>query len=241
MFIVLLATGALLALVGGVLFLYDACRIHWLWAVGSLLVPFVNIVCLVKHWAATKRGFIIGLFALPFLVGAFVNAPKVGSKFSLSAVAGKPGESGRDPFWNAMQRARDAVGKTQVSRQDAVLSANPNAATTNAVAPIAQPSQTHPFSPLGQSTATPLTAAPVASSKAPKPTPKPTLNQRLASNRAAFKELETQFAAMNVKRKALPKNDTKAIASFNLDAKVYADKLAATRSEQAILLELTPH
>ena len=223
MFIVFLAIGALLALVGGGLFLYDAFRIHWLWAAGSLvLAPFVNIVCLVKHWAETKRGFVISLFALPFFVGAIQNAPQAAPHGK--TVAGKPGASGRDPFWNAMQRARDAVSKTQTSRQDAVLSANPNAATTNAVvAP--------------QSTATPLTSATAPKSE-PKPTPKLTLPQRLAQNRAAFKELETQFATMNGKRKALPKNDSKAIASFNLDAKNYADKLAAARSEQAILLEL---
>ncbi len=229
MFLVLLAIGALLFFIGGLLFLIDAFRIHWGWGVGSIFVPFVNIICLIKHWAETKRGFLISLFGIPFLLGAILNAPKpVVGPHSTATKPGASALSNNDPFWNAMQRARDAVSKTQASRQDvpttnAVLSAKPNAAPV-AVAPA-------------QSTATPLTS-PAATSIA-KPTPKPTLPQRLAANRATFKALETQFAALQTKRKALPKkNNAHEVAAFNLDAQAYADQLASARSEQAILLEL---
>lgn len=224
MFLVLLAIGALFLLIGAVLFLIDAFRIHVLWGIGSMCVPGVHLICLIKHWAETKRGFLISLFAIPFLVGAMLNAPKMNAK----TVAGKPGASGNDPFWNAMQRARDAVSKTQASRQDvltnnAVLSAKPNAVPV-AAAPA-------------HSTATPLTSPPAP--PIAKPTPKPTLPQRLAANRATFKALETQFAALQTKRKALPKkNNAHEVAAFNLDAQAYADQLAAARSEQQILLEL---
>ncbi|MEO7933585.1 MAG: hypothetical protein ABIT76_10550 [Chthoniobacterales bacterium] len=204
MYFVLIIIGGFLAVFGGLTFIIDAFRVHWGWGLAVIFIPFANIVCLIKHWAETKRGFLLTLLALPFLVGAFFMMPKAGAKDA----SGKP-EKMNDPFYNAMQRARDAAAKVKNSRNEEASIYTP--------APV-------------ESTATPLATA--------APTPMLTLPQRLASNRATFKKLESDFAALTAKRKALPKNDSKAIAAFNLDAKAYADKLAEARSEQAILLEL---
>ncbi len=212
MYIALLVLGSILALVGSLLFLIDAFRVHWGWGLGALFFPPANIVCLIKHWTATKRGFLISLLALPFLAGGLVLLPKTGGL----KVASQP-EKVNDPFFNAIQKARAAMVKVEKSREEGGP-ANPNPAAS-----------------------APTVSAPAASvptvDQTP-PTPPATLVQRLANNRAAFKSLETEFAELARKRQALPKNDSKAIAAFNLDAKAYADKLSATRSEQAILLEL---
>lgn len=209
MFLALLIIGGFLSVLGGIVFIIDAFRVHWGWGLSVMFIPLANIVCLIKHWAATKRGFLLTLLALPFLAGALFVMPKN----ELSKSASKP-EKINDPFFNAMQKARAAMGKVQESRNETVPSP---------VVTPASPSQTNQ----SLATATPLSAVPTL-----------TLSQRLGNNRASFKSLEADFATMNNKRKALPKNDSKAIAAFNLEAKAYADKLAEVRSEQAILLEL---
>ncbi len=134
--------------------------------------------------------------------------PKAGAKDA----SGKP-EKINDPFYNAMQRAREAAAKVKNSRNEEVSVATPA---------------------LAESTATPMESRPPVVTAAPILT----LPQRLANNRAVFKKLGNDFAALSAKRKALPKYDSQAIAAFNLDAKAYADNLAEARSEQAILLEL---
>lgn len=209
MFFYLLIFGGFLSVFGGVIFIVDAFRVHWGWGLSVIFIPLANIVCLIKHWAETKRGFLLTLLALPFFAGAFFAMPK-----NEAGKAVNKSEKINDPFFNAMQKARAAISKVQASRSENVPSPGVSSAS---------PSQTN----VSLATATPLSPIPVL-----------TVSQRLGNNRASFKSLEADFATLNNKRKALPKNDSKAIAAFNLEAKAYADKLAEIRSEQAILLEL---
>ncbi|HEX8372468.1 MAG TPA: hypothetical protein VF585_06790 [Chthoniobacterales bacterium] len=207
MFYVLLGIALLFLVVGLLVFLIDAARIHWLWAVGSLLIPVVYVVCLFKHWAATKRGFFINLFAIPFIIGAYFCVPPAFAK----AVAGKAADDGKTPYFQAIERSRGVVEKVEKSREESA----PEAAPTATPAPVS----------------TTVTMAPTLP-------PVLTLAQRLAKNRGAFKDLEREFAALNAKRQALPKNNSKAIAAFNVQAKAYTDKLAQLRAEQDLLLGL---
>ncbi len=188
MYFVLIIIGGFLAVFGGLTFIINVFRS--------------------EHRAELKRGFLLSLLALPFLAGAFFMMPKAGAKDA----SGKPDRI-NDPFYNAMQRAREAAAKVKNTRTKEVSVSTPAPA---------------------ESTATPLESRPPAAT----PAPILTLPQRLANNRLEFKKLESDFAALSAKRKALPKNDSQAIAAFNSDAKAYADNLAEARSEQAILLEL---
>lgn len=217
MFYVLLSVGGLLLSIGFILFLIDSFRVHPLWCIGSVCVPFVYFVCLIMNWQQTKRGFLISLFGYPFIIGAILNA----SSLQPQKGGAKMVATHNDPFLNAINRARDVVEKVRWSRQDVV------------VAPTPKPGSP---APVAEANATPMEKT--AISIAPAPTPVLTLNQRLANNRASFKALEGQFATLATRRKTLPKNDSSAIAAFNAEAKNYADKLAETRAEQADLLEL---
>ena len=221
MFFALFGLGILFSIVGGLIFLVDAFRVHWLWGLGSIfLAPIVNIVCLIKHWAQTKRGFLLSLLAIPLFGGAFLVMPE-STAGNLSATTKSGGQS---YFYTSIQRAAMTVAKVKETRNDAPGAPAPT--QTLPTAAVIPPLQTQP----AKDTASVVVTA---------PTPKPTLAQRLATNRAAFKTLEGQFAALQTKRKALPKKkNAAAVAAFNVEAKDYSDQLADTRSEQAILLEL---
>lgn len=57
--IIFLSIGFFAMLVGGVMLLVAAFKEDILWGLGVMLVPFANIVFLVKFWSAAKKGFLI--------------------------------------------------------------------------------------------------------------------------------------------------------------------------------------
>ena len=169
---------------------------------------------LLRNWSRLKRGFLFILISIPFVVGAVMTAPT-----PPPAKAGAKEVKSKDPFYNALQKAREVAAKVEASRQPEAESPASAAVNLN-LTPNGLPAQE------GQTT-------PAATSA-----PTPSLNERIASNRATFKSLETDFAQLNVTRQTLDRKNPAAISDFNLLAKEYQNKLETARFEQAILVEL---
>ena len=49
--------GALIAMVGGVLFIIETFKVSWLWCLGCILLLPVSIVFLFLHWDVSKKRF----------------------------------------------------------------------------------------------------------------------------------------------------------------------------------------
>lgn len=204
---ILVGVGGFFFVLGTLIFIIDAFRVHWGWGLGVLFVPLANLVFVFKHWEEAKRGFILSLLAVPLLGTAFALQPKPVEG------AAKDKFAVHDPFAAAMTRAREAVAKVEETRREG------------------PPPATSPTDP------TTVQAAP-APAALPASTPAPTVKQRLAANRQAFKQLAEDFQQLNDQRKTLPKNDLAAIRAFNEQAAAYTAKLAAARAEQEDLLGL---
>jgi len=58
--------GGIIMFVGGIMFLIVAFKESVLWGLGSMFVPFVSLVFLIKFWGQAKRPFFIQLAGLPF-------------------------------------------------------------------------------------------------------------------------------------------------------------------------------
>ena len=72
----LLAIGAIIAIVFGLQLLFVAFRTSILWGLGYLFVPFVSLIFVIVHWDDAKKPFLRGLLAIPFiLLGAMVSQP----------------------------------------------------------------------------------------------------------------------------------------------------------------------
>ncbi|GAC1332717.1 MAG: hypothetical protein NVSMB17_12210 [Candidatus Dormibacteria bacterium] len=58
---VLIAVGAIVSLVGGIMLLIAAFRASIWWGLGSIFVPFVSLIFVITHWATSRRPFFIQL------------------------------------------------------------------------------------------------------------------------------------------------------------------------------------
>jgi len=58
---ILIALGAIISLVGGIMLLIGAFRASIWWGLGSIFVPFVSLIFVITHWATAKRPFLIQL------------------------------------------------------------------------------------------------------------------------------------------------------------------------------------
>lgn len=185
-----------------------------------LVLGFVMILAdtLLRNWQRLKRGFILLIVSIPFVFGAVTTAPK-----PAPGQAGSAEKKINDPFYNAIQKARDVKAKVEASRQ-------PEEELPATSAPIAATASVD-----DGPVATPEILIPAAT-----PASTPTLNERIADNRAAFKQLEADFASLNAARQTLDRKNPAAIKDFNEKAKGYQEKLDAARSEQARLLETAP-
>ena len=72
--LILLALGGLIALITGVMILIKAFQTSVLWGLGSIFIPLVSLVFVIKHWEQTKKPFLIGLIAIPlYMIGGFLS------------------------------------------------------------------------------------------------------------------------------------------------------------------------
>ena len=75
---ILLGIGGIVMFVGGIMLLVVAFKESVLWGLGSMFVPFVGLVFLIKFWAKAKKPFFIQLAGLPFyLIGMAITATQV--------------------------------------------------------------------------------------------------------------------------------------------------------------------
>lgn len=66
--LVIMIVGDLIALVGGIWILVLAFKQSVLWGLGSLFVPFVALVFVIKYWAVAKKPFLINLAGVVLIV-----------------------------------------------------------------------------------------------------------------------------------------------------------------------------
>ncbi len=70
--ILLVALGAIIALIFGIQLLILAFRTSILWGLGYIFVPFVALIFVIVHWQEAKTPFLRGLIAIPFYVGGLL-------------------------------------------------------------------------------------------------------------------------------------------------------------------------
>lgn len=64
----LIAIGFIIGLIYGIQLLILAFRTSILWGLGSMLVPFVGIIFIIKYWDEAKKPFLRSLIAIPFYI-----------------------------------------------------------------------------------------------------------------------------------------------------------------------------
>ncbi len=80
---VLMAIGGIIMLVGGIMFLIVAFKESVLWGLGSMFVPFVSLVFLIKFWGQAKKPFFIQLAGLPFYLIGWVMMLKAAASVGM--------------------------------------------------------------------------------------------------------------------------------------------------------------
>jgi hypothetical protein len=70
--ILLVAVGAIIALIFGIQLLILAFRTSILWGLGYIFVPFVGLIFIIVHWQEAKTPFLRGLISIPFYVGGLL-------------------------------------------------------------------------------------------------------------------------------------------------------------------------
>ena len=69
----LIVLGALIAMVGGVLFIIETFKVSWLWCLGCILLLPVSIVFLFLHWDVSKKPLLFQLIGFSIVgVGMFL-------------------------------------------------------------------------------------------------------------------------------------------------------------------------
>ena len=79
----------LVALVFGIMLLVQAFKVHVLWGLGSLFVPFVGLIFAIMHWPQAKKPFLgaLGatLAAMVFMVPANMMVMKDAQQGAMQA------------------------------------------------------------------------------------------------------------------------------------------------------------
>lgn len=71
----LLIVGGVLGLVSGIMLLVAAFRVHVLWGLASLFLPFASLVFVIMNWEVAKKPFLMSLAATAIMVVGIVAAP----------------------------------------------------------------------------------------------------------------------------------------------------------------------
>jgi len=81
MTLLIILSGFILFLLGGVLFLVAAFRVSIWWLLGCLFVPFVQLFFLFFHWSTAWKPFLIQVVGIiVMLVGSFQAGGHAGEK-----------------------------------------------------------------------------------------------------------------------------------------------------------------
>lgn len=68
--IILIVLGAIICIVGTIMFLVEAFRMSIWWGLGCLFLGPVGFVFLILHWAEARRGFVVSLVGTAVMAGA---------------------------------------------------------------------------------------------------------------------------------------------------------------------------
>jgi hypothetical protein len=76
--LMLLVISLLAAVIGNVMILVAAFRQSFLWGVLTLLLPFVQLLFLIRHWEEAKKGFCLGMGGALLFMGTLFCLPNRG-------------------------------------------------------------------------------------------------------------------------------------------------------------------
>ena len=74
--IILALAGLLAMLVGGIMLLVVAFKESPWWGLGSMFVPFVSLIFVIKHWDDTKKAFAYSMLGAVLCIAGAVMAPE---------------------------------------------------------------------------------------------------------------------------------------------------------------------
>ena len=74
--IVIILLGAVIAIIGGFLFLVAAFRESIWWGLACLFLPVVPLFFLIVHWPAAKKSFFIQLVGFALIVIGVIISPQ---------------------------------------------------------------------------------------------------------------------------------------------------------------------
>jgi len=57
----LIVLGALIAIIGGILFIIETFKVSWLWCAGCILLSPIAIVFIIRHWDVSKKPVLLQL------------------------------------------------------------------------------------------------------------------------------------------------------------------------------------
>jgi hypothetical protein len=128
---ILLGLGALITLIGYLLFLIDSFKVSVGWGLAVFFLPLANLVFLATHWAEGRRGFLVQLAGVPLVLAALLLLPK-------SAVA----NSGKGGFAAGFRAPFQAVASLGHQAEAHASEATEAAAPAEAAAPTPTPTPT---------------------------------------------------------------------------------------------------
>ena len=74
--IILILIGVIIGLIFGIQILILAFKESLVWGLGSLFIPFVMLIFVIKHWEKAKSPFLKTLIAIPFyVIGLIMSGP----------------------------------------------------------------------------------------------------------------------------------------------------------------------
>jgi hypothetical protein len=70
----LIVLGALIAIIGGILFIIETFKVSWLWCLGCILLSPISIVFIFLHWDVSKKPVLLQLSGFAIVgVGLFLT------------------------------------------------------------------------------------------------------------------------------------------------------------------------
>jgi hypothetical protein len=108
----LVALGVLFVVVGNLWLLVVTFKVSVLWGLGSLFLPLVSLVFVIKHWSVARKPIAVAIASIPFLVVAVFVDPQ-----HLRASTTAPQVSAADPTAPQPSPTEDPSAAGQVDEQ----------------------------------------------------------------------------------------------------------------------------